>query len=127
MWLSRIRLLSQEPVEQPVESRRALELGQVAGALEDLEPGVGQAPVIAERSLDRDDAVVVAPDDEGRDLDLVQPLPDVVAEERPHSVGGAGASQGGLDLLPEQLRAQAVGVAEEAAEGEVAGAAPGQA
>src|SRR6478735_8573968 len=97
------------------------------GALEDLKAGVGDAAVVGERGLDRDDAVAVPPDDERGDVDFTEALTRVVAEQRAHRVRHARAAQARLHLLPDQLGAKAVRIAKETAEGEVAGSRPGQA
>ena len=96
-----------ELFEQRVEPPRPLQQRQVAGALEDLQPRVGDQAVVPERRLDRDDLVVEAPDDHRRDLDLRQPLAGVVAPDRRQRVGEAGRLQPRPHLLGEQLRAAA--------------------
>ena len=70
-----------ELVEQRVEARGALEHRQVAGVVEDLEPGVGADQALELVAvLDRDQDVVAAPDDQRRDLDLREPVAERVAE-----------------------------------------------
>ena len=65
-----LRRARDERVEQLVEARRPLDHRQVAGVVEDLDAGV-----VADQALelvgvlDRDQGVVAAPDDQGRDLD----------------------------------------------------------
>src|SRR5680860_1617773 len=98
----------------------------MAGALEQLEPRLGDQPVVADRRLERDDVVVQPPDDQGRDLDLGQPVARVVAADRADRVAEAGALQAGSDLLVEQLRPHAVGAVEDAPEGELAATGPAQ-
>ena len=67
--------------QQRVEARRALEHRQVAGVVEDLEPGVGADQALELVGvLDRDQDVVAAPHDQRRDLDLGQPVAERVAQ-----------------------------------------------
>src|ERR1044072_3489797 len=104
-----------EIVEEGVEPPRPLQLGHVSGALEDLEARARDQAVVAERRLDRDDMVVEAPEDQGRDLDLGQASAGVVAADRAQRVEEAGALQAGLHLLRQQLGAPPVRGAGEAA------------
>src|SRR6187551_2348057 len=97
----------------------------MSGALKQLQPRLGNHPVVADRGLDWNHAVLQAPDDQGRDLDLGQSVAGVVAADGLGCIGEAGASNARVYLLLEQLWPDSVRVVEDVAEGELAAASPG--
>src|SRR5436305_4953845 len=95
----------------------------MGGVLEDRELGVGDAAVVAECGGGGDYPVVGAPDDHRRDFDLFEAVAGVVFDDGVEGVGEAGAGYARGHLLPEQLLAQAAGIADCEAEHQPAGAA----
>ena len=112
--------LGQEGLQDPVEADRALELRAVAGVAEDHGPRVAQVPPVVERVRRRHDAVVAAPDDQRRDLDVVEPVEDLVPHQALDGGQEPGPAGAVVELLQEQLAPQQLGVLEEALEGRIA-------
>src|SRR5918995_2439433 len=117
---TRSELLGDELIQQPVEADRALGHRDVAAAVEDDEPGVAEVVLELECIGGRDHAVVPTPDDQGRDLDAVEPVEEVVAEERAEGGQEGGGVVGAVRELPQQLGSEPVRCVEDVAEHRVA-------
>ena len=95
--------------------------------VEDDRARVRQAPAVAVRVGDRDDAVVPSPDDQRGDLHLLEPVEDVVAHEPHHGGQEPGLAGAVVEELPDQLHADQVRAVEDHPEGPVADARAQQA
>ena len=104
-----------------VEAHRPLELGTCPVRSKISSREWRMQAVVAERGPDGTMLVVAAPDDQRRDLDLGQPVEDVVADRAPANASAKpGAPQRPGRTAPRAAPAAALRVAEDAAEGELA-------
>src|SRR4051794_29137858 len=88
----------------------------MAGLVEDHRARVVQALAVPDRVVRRDDVVVASPDDQGRNIDVLEPVEDVVAEQASNGRQHAGLAVPMVKALPKELLPEAVGRVKETGE-----------
>src|SRR5439155_13037558 len=96
---------------------RALELREMAGVVEDHRARVAKPAPVGDRVLGRDNAVAAPPDDQRRDLYVLELFEDLVAHEALDGRQEARPAGPVVELLQQQLSAQELGMLEQPLEG----------